>query len=338
MRVDIRLYTGLLIVGSLFSAAASAQVGSRADGIVDKPLVTSSTDISGATPQPTPSLAAPVNGDATRLAQNQKPSPNSKPTVNVHATGNPSVAPLKWVGLVMTQLSQNEEEYCTGQFIAPRIVLTAGHCVKDIDKNTWNDVSAMSFILQFQNGEGSHAYKIVCAATLNSYGHPANYAGMTADQKSVADMTTHESDFAMMLVDADSQTGTMAWQGDWKGKYLGATRIGYPGDILNGEIIQQSHGIIFFADSIPIFTSNGNQLSFPNIVVHWEGNTKLTQGSSGGAWIANFDSAESAQNNIALSVSAFTVKGFPGAMFGPYLTADQMNSLMKFTQAGCQGS
>jgi hypothetical protein len=339
MAIDFRLFTGLLIVGGLLSTAASAQVGSRADGIVDKPLVTSSTDITGATPQPIPSLDPPVDRDAIQFAQNQKPAPKpSPPPVNIHDTGNPSVAPLKWVGLVMTQLSKTEEEYCTGQFIAPRVVLTAGHCVKDLDKNTWNDVNSMSFILQFQNGEGSHAYKVVCTATLDSFSLPSNYASMTADQQNAAEMTAHENDLAMILVDADSLTGAMAWQGDWKGKWLGATRIGYPGDILNGEVIQQSHGIVFFADSIPIFTSNGNQLSYPNIVVHWEGNTKLTQGSSGGAWIANFDSTENAQNNIAVSISGFTVKHFPGAMFGPYLTADQMNSLLKFTEAGCKGS
>ncbi len=343
MEMNFRLFARVLIFGVSLAAPALAQsgptpVGARADGIVDKPLVTSETDLSGAKPQPMPSIAAPVNADAVQFAQSQKPPANNNPPVHVHDTGNPSVAPLKWVGLVMTQLSQNQTEYCTGQFIAPRVVLTAGHCVKDIDKNTWNNVSNMSFILQFQNGEGSHAYKVVCTAALDSYSHPANYANMTQDQKDVADMTTNESDMAMILVDADSLTGTMAWQGDWKGKWLGATRIGYPGDILNGEIVQQSHGIVFFADAIPIFTSDGNQLSFPNIVVHWEGNTKLTQGSSGGAWIANFDSTESAQNNIAIGISTFTVKGFPGAMFGPYLTATSMNALLKFTQGGCQGS
>ena len=347
MGFQLRLIVGAMAAGVFWCAAVAAQTppvaigAARSDGIVDDRLVTSAIDLTAARPKSLPQLNLPVSaGDAPLLSQNQPsaPKPAAKPPVNVHDTGNPSVAPLKWVGLVMTQLDQNETEYCTGQFIAPRVVLTAGHCVKDIDKNTWNNTNNMSFILQFQNGEGSHAYKVVCTAALNSYSLPANYSSMTSDQQDAAEMTAHESDMAMILVDADSLTGTMAWQGDWKGKWVGATRIGYPSDILNGEIIQQSHGIVFFADAIPIFTSNGSQLPFPNIVVHWEGNTKLTQGSSGGAWIGNFNATESPQNNVAIGISAFTVKGFPGAMFGPYLTAAKMNALLKFTQNGCQGS
>ena len=324
--------------GSLFAAGTEAQtpgIDSVHADIFGKKLVTSAIDISHARAQPIPVLKMPV--DAAGLAQltEAKDKP-SKPTPNIKDTGNPSVAPVKWVGLVMTRLSQKEIEYCTGQFIAPRVVLTAGHCVKDIDKNTWNDVNNMSFILQFQNGEGSHVYKVVCTAALDAYAHPANYASLNADQQNEADLAAHQNDFAMILVDSDSLTGTIAWQGDWKGKWLGATRIGYPGDILNGEVVQQAHGIVFFADAIPIFTNNGSTQSFPNLVVHWQHNTKLTQGSSGGAWVVNFDPTEAKGSNIAISVSSFLMTDLAGAMFGPYLTAANVNALLQFTQNGCK--
>jgi V8-like Glu-specific endopeptidase len=323
---------------SVHTTAAGAQTpaidAARAD-IVGQQLVTGAIDISKAQAQPMPTLTMPV--DAPGFMQEvQAKKPPAKTTPNIKDTGNPAIAPVKWVGLVMTRLSSTDIEYCTGQFIAPRVVLTAGHCVKDIDKNTWNDVNNMSFILQFQNGEGSHVYKVVCAAALDAYSHPANYASLTKDQQQTADLAAHQNDYAMILVDSDSLTGTIAWQGDWKGKWLGATRIGYPGDILNGEIIQQAHGIVFFADSIPIFTNDGTTQSFPNLVVHWQRNTKLTQGSSGGAWIVNFDPAEGQGSNIAISVSSFIMTDLAGAIFGPYLTATNVNALLQFTQSGCK--
>jgi hypothetical protein len=341
MGLHSRLIIAVLIAGCgwIAGGAAEAQTGmpgigfSRADGIVERPLVTSAINLAIARPQPIPSIALPVDPDAVlQLAQAAPP----KPKINVRDTGNPSVAPLKWAGMVLTQLDQNHAEYCTGQFIAPRVVLTAGHCVKDIDKNTWNDVNAMTFTLQYQNGEGSHVYKVVCTAALDAYSHPADYSSMSADQQTAADFAAHQYDFAMMLVDADSLTGKIVWQGDWKGNWVGATRIGYPNDILNGEVIQEAHGIVFFADAIPLLTSNGNQQSYPNLVVHWQRNTKLTGGSSGGAWIANFDATESDKNNIAIGITSFDMPAFPGAMFGPYLSTQSMNALLQFTQKGCQ--
>ena len=108
------------------------------------------------------------------------------------------------------------------------------------------------------------------------------------------------------------------------------------GDILNGEIVQQAHGVVFFADAIPIFNNHGTMQSYPSLVVHWQRNTRLTQGSSGGAWVVNFDPSEAQGNNIAISVSSFLISDLAGAMFGPYLTGASMNALLHFTQNGCK--
>jgi hypothetical protein len=266
--------------------------------------------------------------DALRVAQKMEPV----------STGNPSVAPLKWVGMVInptpTQKDPNRVNECTGQFIKPNIVLTAGHCVKDLvtsPTGPWYDLTKQIFVLQYQNGEGSHTFKTKCAATPAAWQFPANYNSMTAAQKDQALRVAAQHDYALILVDGNSPTGVMPYALDWKGKVSNAVRVGYAGDILDGEIIQQALGIVFFADAIPMFPEDD-----PNLVVHWQSITDLTQGTSGGAWIANFNINEGTNNNILVAVSSFNNDNYPGASFGAYLTSAEFNPLLTFVQNGCK--
>lgn len=306
----------------------------HAGGIVDHPLVLSGIDLSRAKAMPTPTINAPL---APGIVNGILKTAQGRDGPNLANTGNPAVAPLKWVGLVATQLDKSHALVCTGQFIAPRVVLTAGHCVKQEGSNNWLDINNMVFVLQFQNGGGSHVYKAVCAATLNSYSYPDNFAQLPVGQQNAAMATAGQHDYAMVLVDSDSLTGAIKYATDWKGQYVGATRVGYPGDVLGGEVIQEAHGIIFFADAIPMFLNDNNsQVSYPGLVVHWQNNTKLTQGTSGGAWVASASVDDTKDTNIALSVTSFNNTAFPGAIMGPYLTGSDFNSLLKYTQGGCK--
>jgi hypothetical protein len=266
--------------------------------------------------------------DAVRLAQIARPV----------STGNPSVAPLKWVGMLInptpTQSSPNAVVECTGQFIKPNVVLTAGHCLKDLPGNPtgpWYDLTKQYFILQYQNGEGSHTFKTKCGAASPQWTYPANYKTMTADQQNIAFLTAAQHDFAMILVDDNSPTGVMPYLLDWKSNWTGSTRVGYAGDILDGKIVQQSHGIVFFADAIPMFSQ-----SFPNLVVHWQSITDLTNGTSGGAWITNFNTNEGANQNNLIAVTSFSNASFPGAEMAAYLTAAEFNPLLTFVSNGCK--
>ena len=236
------------------------------------------------------------SGNEIRVAQATEPV----------STGNPSVAPFKWVGMLInpipTQKNPNFVDECTGQFIRPNVVLTAAHCVKSLQPNpsgTWFDLSKQRFVLQYQNGEGSHTFNTICAATPSQWAYPANYNTMNADQKSAVLRNTAQHDFGMILVDGTSPTGVMPVALDWKGKVTNAVRIGYAADILNGEIIQRALGTVFFANAIPM---SGPP---PNLVVHWQSITDLTNGTSGGAWIANYDTTEGPNNNFLIAVTSF---------------------------------
>jgi hypothetical protein len=65
----------------------------------------------------------------------------------------------------------NKVAVCIGQFITANVVLTAGHCLKNLQTNPtgpWIDLTKQTFRLQHQNREGTQ-FKVVCGA-INPYG------------------------------------------------------------------------------------------------------------------------------------------------------------------------
>ncbi|HYA73643.1 MAG TPA: hypothetical protein VEF36_10865 [Roseiarcus sp.] len=213
------------------------------------------------------------------------------------------------------------------------MLLTAAHCLKDLPANQagpWPDVTKGTFWLQYQNQQGT-PFKILCGAANPLWALPANYASMTPAEKNDAQRIAYQHDFAMILVDGTSPTGVMPYALDWKGNVSYATRVGYAGDILDGQIIQKSGGAVFFADAIPMLPK-----SYPNIVVQWAPVTDLTAGASGGAWIANFSTTEGTSKNILVAVTSFQFLSYPGGEGAAYLTSAEFNPLLAFVSNGCK--
>lgn len=272
--------------------------------------------------------AAALAGSAGTFAQEGNPV----------STGNPSVAPLKWVGRLLTpaptKKHPNEVSECTAQFIAPTVLLTAGHCLRDLASEPtgpWYDLTNQTFTLQYQAGIGSQTFKTVCGAVNPLWTVPPNFTSMTPQQQNDVMEAVRQHDFAMVLVNGTSPTGAMPYALDWKGKVDHVMRVGYAGDILNDEVVQQSPGIVFFADSIPMFSR-----SLPGIVVQWQPITDFTNGSSGGAWIANFSTSEGPNSNTLIAVTSFGNDSYPGAAFAAYLTAEEFNPLLQYVSNGCK--
>lgn len=278
-------------------------------------------------------ISAPARNRGIQLAQ---VIPDTAPAEAT--TGNPSLAPLKWAGLLaIPDPTDNDPRAiieCTGQFIKPNVVLTAAHCLRDLADNPtgpWPDVTKGTFWLQYQNQEGT-PFKILCGAVNPLWTLPGNFAAMKNADKDDAKLAADQHDFAMLLTDGESPTGVMPYALDWKGKYGYATRIGYASDILNGQIVQKSGGAVFFADAIPMLDK-----SFPGIVVQWAPTTDLTFGTSGGAWIVNFSTTDGAGKNALIAVTSFQFTDYPGGEGAAYLTAAEFNPLLAYVSSGCKG-
>ncbi len=289
--------------------------------------------------------AGGARGNAVRFAQVGP----SKAKVE-QTSGNPSLAPFKWVGLLTephpTKDKPKQGTSCTAEFIAPRVLLTAGHCIEDLppdpdvppsDPKTW------TFWLQYQNYEGIK-FNVVCAKENALWALPANYDTLADDQKNAAMDAAYPHDFGMILVDHDSPTGAMPYALDWKGKVNYAFRVGYPENILDAEIVQSVPGIVFFTDALPMNVKDYGEpaMSSPNVVGQWGPVTDATQGMSGGAWVYDPDPSESSNSNILIAVTSFGPINrlnqplYPGGTFAAYLTAAEFNPLFVSVSNGCK--
>jgi hypothetical protein len=258
-------------------------------------------------------------------------------------TGDPSVAPFKWAGMVEYHDAKDppgiSHPLCTGQFITENVVLTAAHCLNDPDDGV-TDPKTMTFWLQYQNGQATKIFDVACGMTNPKWVLPelATWKKMNGDDQDAILDKIFPHDFAMLLVSGGSSpTGAIPVALDWKGKYSYADRIGYPENILGGRIVQKVGGIVFFADSIPL---RDNALD--NEIVQWGPVTDATQGMSGGAWVANRDTTRKTYDPILIAVTSYSPVNkynepvYPGGTFAAYLKAEEFNPLLQSVQNGCK--
>lgn len=210
--------------------------------------------------------------------------------------------PLKWAGKLFYRRPEGDW-VCSAQFIAPHVILTAAHCVRDHDTGKY--FSNFAFALQYDKGNFSHRYGWKCAVT------PAGWTSHSDD--------AWQWDYAMLLADDVSKTGHFGTRYGWQGAYDHASKIGYPKDVASGEIMQVDEGSLVVGKGL-VKLNHGN----PN----------SGKGSSGGAWVGKYSASDQKDANFVLSLTSFGRTEEPGVAYGPYFN-DEFKRLLDYVSSGC---
>ena len=220
------------------------------------------------------------------------------------ASGNVLSKPLYWAGKLFYRTPEGDY-VCSGQFISPNVILTAAHCVRDSDTGEW--YKDFIFALQYNAGRYGGIYSYDCVATKNGWVSPS--------------FEKFLYDYALIRVDNPSRTGNFGTHWGWRGQYNDGVKIGYPGGVENGEIIQVERGPLAFVDGV---------------VQMKHGNAADQGGSSGGAWIGAFSDREGNNDgNYVISVESFGYVEEPGIDYGPYLD-ENFKDLWDYVENGCR--
>jgi hypothetical protein len=249
-----------------------------------------------APPAPSGPRSAEASGAAKNVGQAER------------KTGDPNSIPLRWAGKFF--FSKSDGDYiCSAQFIAPNIILTAAHCMRDDTTGQW--YKDFVFALQYQRGQTTQQVTPKCYGMWNKWVHASD-----------DDEIHWHYDYAMILTEESSKTGSFGWTYNYDpSQFPTAMKVGYPADILDGEVVQMDGGPLTAPE-----TRSG-------LVMLRHGNPKNAGGSSGGAWVGNFSG--SMEGNRVISVTSHHVGDETSVSYGPHFDQD-FKGLLDYVQRGCK--
>ncbi len=192
-----------------------------------------------------------------------------------------------WNGGKLFFTKPNGKNYtCSAQFVGKKnILLTAAHCVRNGETGVF--YKNFIFYRGYNNGGGQ---KVLwnCAVVSNKWANP---------------QLNYKYDFAFINTKSDSGTGWFGWKTNVP--YNAWSAIGYPVNYGNGKYMFQIAG------------TKGTNL---HGIVEMLGNP-MEHGSSGGAWIAELNNANSG-GNYAVGINSFGLSSKPDSEFSPLFGSD----------------
>lgn len=238
--------------------------------------------------------------EARRLFRGRLPTRDTAtPGAEPKARGKVEEKPLEWVGKLFHEVGDAIYS-CSAQFIDRKILVTAAHCIVDIEGNT----GQLSFYLQYKDGSYREAYRVLGGTYWNKWLN--------------RDVDRWRWDYALLCVEGRSRTGHFGFRTLWKDVYVEATAIGYPSALDAGEIIQSVSGTITLYE--------------PSIYELNHGVGRFRHGANGGAWVGDYSKTDGA--NEVISVNSFVLPDRRGRIYGPYFDKDFTNLLLAMKALG----
>ena len=309
---------GIVCIASLTFTSGAARAQPDRINSITTPPETALTEfwteqrLQSAQPIPLPVIERSTIGSDSRVEAPSAALPSGPsalvPGEVARLSGDVRTQPLHWAGKLFSVIDENTTGTCSAQVVAPNVVVTAAHCVRDDKTGEWRKRTIYRH--QYERGKG-RIFTTECIAS---------YSGWVSSNQN-----RYQWDYAMIKLrgSLSEEQGYMGLEYNWQGKYNRVPKIGYPGQIENGEVIQVDFGQVVKGWA-------------PFVVGLRHGNPNSTGGSSGGAWIGAYDpNANNSRANVVITVSSHYLNDEPRTTYGPYWD-QRMVQLLNNAKQGCR--